>query len=343
MEQYHNPLNLSSNQKLIALFGGLGNQLYIYAFMRWMQERTRETYLFDDSGLYLAQKMPLEIQNAYRRTRNWTLDIMPNYDRGCELETIFGLDLPLMSKRFDRDVWENMVTTYARENRSMPQIFLDYGYPLTVLAEKVTFDFAPKPILATGYVTPGITKGADFYGNVVMLPRCAYIDSLASTQGMIYYLGNWINLTYANDIRSILLNELKLPEIDDERNKVWANQITQTEESVMLHFRCWEDGNDAEPWEKYQNVVQQVEAQLTNPTYFIIARKPDWVREHAEQLGLADKNTVYIEGNDGINAYRDMQLMSMGKWLFITANSTFCHWACFFRQRTDGNIFSLPM
>ena len=59
--------------------------------------------------------------------------------------------------------------------------------------------------------------------------------------------------------------------------------------------------------------------------YFIFSDDIDWCKSNNAQLGLEDvrDRVTYITGNEGKNSYIDMYLMSLGKILVPSYNSTF--------------------
>ena len=73
------------NIKLVILNNGLGNQLYQYAFMRFLELSTKEKLVLDNSSF-------------------WGEKVDHN---GYELEKVFGLKLDLLSNYFTKNVWLN--------------------------------------------------------------------------------------------------------------------------------------------------------------------------------------------------------------------------------------------
>ena len=92
------------NLKIVIMNGGLGNQLYQYAFMRLLETATKEKCLVDDSAF-------------------WKKDLEHN---GFEIEKIFGIRLNLLSRQFSEDVWQEMMRNWE-QGRGIPQQLKENG------------------------------------------------------------------------------------------------------------------------------------------------------------------------------------------------------------------------
>ncbi|MGN0506373.1 MAG: hypothetical protein ACI4FZ_07410, partial [Lachnospiraceae bacterium] len=100
------------NMKIVILNGGLGNQLYQYTFLRFLETVTREKCIVDDSPF-------------------WGENVQHN---GYELEKVFRLKLNLLSNYFSEDVRAEMIRLRS-EGISIPQQLLNNGINLTMMAE----------------------------------------------------------------------------------------------------------------------------------------------------------------------------------------------------------------
>ncbi|TYZ24156.1 alpha-1,2-fucosyltransferase [Selenomonas ruminis] len=285
--------SLDRNQKFIIFWGGLGNQLSQYVFLRWLEKKTGQSYLIDDSFMCRPQ-----VQH-----------------NGYELERIFGLDLPLMSKMIAAEDWNVMMERYLA-GKTIPQQLLELGYPLTLVAESTDYSFA---------------------GNVVRVP-VAYNSLLADTQGMIYYHGYWPDHQYFEDIKDDVLKELQFPALTDERNREYAEMIKNTN-SVCIHIRRGDFLNlnwELDPAE-YRKAEQYFESKDSNLVYYIFSDDIPWCKAHLQELGLDSRQTVFVEGNAGTKSYIDMQLMSYCKHFFIH-RSSFSDWASMLSENRGGVI-----
>ena len=289
--------------KMVMMNGGLGNQLYQYAFARLMEISTKEKFIFDDSWA-------------------WTDNVEHN---GYELERVFGLKLNLLSNYFTEDVWAEMVRL-RMERVGIPQQLKNNGVHMTLMAEfsdHLPFDGN------IVYMPPNSVADEVLY-------------TYANAKGDIYYHGYWCLPQLVNKIKDTLQKELVFPEMDTvpglpEINKEYATRIQSTD-SVAMHIRRGDFlkyGRALAP-DQYARAVAKMEERFPNATYFVFSDDIAWCQENKEELGLTGvKEVVYITGNTGNKLnYVDMQLMSMCKKMIIS-NSSFGIWA-YYLNKTLG-------
>lgn len=242
----------------------------------------------------------------------WYLDdsffFTENVHNGYELEKVFGIKANLLSNYFEQDVWNEIIRLQKEEKLSMPQIFLNMGLPVVVVKESEDVDFK-------GAVVKTEMNG--FYPEIIKLP---YEN--------LYYHGYWINGDWFYHYREQMMEELRFPELKDEKNRKYAEQI-QNSFSVGIHIRRGDFvtiGWDMPP-EYYENACKNVIAENSEAIFFVVSDDIEWCRENEKKLGLnLAKDTIYISGNiDGKN-YIDMQLLSMCRGM-IMSNSSFCYLA----------------
>jgi len=269
------------------LNGGLGNQLFQYIFVRFAERYSPgETWYFDDSYFF----------------------INPCFN-GYELEKIWGIKANLLSNYFDSDVWEEIIRL-KKAGTSLPQIFLDMGLPLSMVAE---------------------TSDYSFNGRILQLPANKFhpeIINLTDGNNNIYYHGYWINkhwfAQYCDENRS----ELAFPALIGEENIRYAEQINNCL-SVGVHIRRgdfvtigW-----ALPMEYYPVACKSIVDAHPDCRFFVFSDDMDWCKANAEALGLnLAPHTVYVTGNSGERSYIDAQLLSMCQGI-IMSNSSFCYFA----------------
>jgi len=242
----------------------------------------------------------------------WYLDdsffFTENVHNGYELEKVFGIKANLLSNYFEQDVWNEIIRLQKEEKLSMPQIFLNMGLPVVVVKESEDVDFK-------GAVVKTEMNG--FYPEIIKLP---YEN--------LYYHGYWINGDWFYHYREQMMEELRFPELKDEKNRKYAGQI-QNSFSVGIHIRRGDFvtiGWDMPP-EYYENACKNVIAENSEAIFFVVSDDIEWCRENEKKLGLnLAKDTIYISGNiDGKN-YIDMQLLSMCRGM-IMSNRSFCYLA----------------
>ena len=156
----------------------------------------------------------------------------------------------------------------------------------------------------------------------------------------MYYRGYWINKNWFEKYHPIFLQEFHFPEITDERNLCYQEQIL-TSNSVSVHVRRgdyvslkWDLETDV--YEKaLETFAQQVPGEWR---LFVFSDDISWCQEHARELGFVYfQKVTYIEGNMRGRNFRHMQLMSMCKGM-IVSNSAFCYLAALLNTRKEYGV-----
>ncbi len=151
-----------------------------------------------------------------------------------------------------------------------------------------------------------------------------------------YYLyGPFANYRYFNDIKEEVCDAFQFPAINDEMKEI-AEQIRGTD-SVSIHVRRGDYvdlGIELLDESFYNTAIKRLAEILKTDkqdlTFFIFSDDVE-----AAELLFKDLNNKYIvEGNDGDNSYRDMQLMSMCKHNIIS-NSTFSFWGAYLNSNSN--------
>lgn len=223
---------------------------------------------------------------------------------GFELEKIFGIKLPECSKMKAL----SLADYYPALRTTHPGLSVVMGISRLLRGPKKSFIMVDDPTA--------------FYPEVYELNELYdYI-----------FRGNWINENYFRDVKDRLLDEFSFPELDNENEEI-KKQIISTN-SVSIHVRRGDYlqsdlcNLDIEYYKKAIKIVE--EGCKESLTYFIFS---DDIKYSEKQFSFLD-NVVFVKNNDGINAYKDMQLMSYCKHNII-ANSTFSFWGAFLNKNTD--------
>ena len=289
--------------KIVLMNGGLGNQLFQYIFLRWLEIKTGEVCVLDNSAFCVDE---------------------PEHN-GYEIERLFGLKPRLLSDCFDADVWQAMMAE-VQAGKSICQQLLDGGLSLAMVAE--TGDF-------------------NFNGNIFFTPVGTYNPYLAFSRGNIYFHGYWIQNCWIRDIQQVIQKELSFPIPKDPVNIGYAKDILASE-SVCMHVRRGDfvTLNRAAPIEYFPAAVHQLEDSLSKEVrkklrYFIFSDDVRWCKEHKRELGLLDKDLVFVQGNKGVTAYMDMFLMSLCRHMILD-NSSFVYLAALLNMNHGGNRIQPP-
>ena len=281
--------------KTVFFNGGLANQVFQYIFYRYGQlTNSGDEWYLDDSFFYI-----------------WKMH------NGYELERVFGLKPQLLSRSFTQDVWDYMIEERVKRNVGIPQLLEESGMKLTVLAED---DYQLNYNSYNGEIKR-------FYG---FDPKVVHLD------GDIYYQGYYLRKDWFHAYKELFKRELKFPKITDERNMRYLDRILDGE-AASLHIRRGDYVKlgfaSDEDIPKYRYMVEQMYETIPDVRFFVFSDDTNWARAHGEELGLnlPRKETVYVEGNSGLDAYKDLQLMSSCRHM-ILCNSSFCYLAALLNE-----------
>lgn len=286
--------------KIVFLNGGLANQVFQYIFFRYAEiNKPEEEWILDDSFFFVNS-----VHNGY------------------ELDKVFGLKPKLLSHAFDTDVWDYMIQLKTEQNKSIPQILMDNGTDISMMAETETWK-----------------KWNPFEGTVRILSDGKFDPKVITCPGEVYYHGYWIDKGWFRAIERKLRKELVFPEIDDPQNAEYMKQIESTE-SCSIHVRRGDfvELGVAASDDIYHDWIEEMMEHAPHMTLFVFSDDLDYCRTHMAEMGLdLPEKTVFIEGNRKDKAFRDMQLMSRCRYM-IYANSSFSYLAALLNTNLNGFI-----
>ncbi len=280
--------------KLVFLNGGLANQIFQYIFYRYADiTHPGEEFFLDDSFFFVHQ-----VHNGY------------------ELERVFGLQPKRLSQYFDGEVWQYMMDRKREENVSVPEMLLESGVEIRMVSEASNWNHW-NPFSGQRFDIPN----DDFYPEILNLP------------GDIYYHGYWLRPNWLRGGGALLREELRFPSDLDSLNKVYLQRIKESN-SVSVHIRRGDyvTGGFAERDGFYFLEIEKMLELEKDMTLFVFSDDIPYCVEHKEELGLTlPKETVFVTGNEGENAFRDMDLMSHCRHMII-GNSAFCYLAALLNE-----------
>lgn len=161
-------------------------------------------------------------------------------------------------------------------------------------------------------------------------------EFLKEGSGINYYFGGWHTEKYFLGVKEEVTKKFQFATVDDETNLNYIKKIESTN-SVSLHVRRGDYLNNANvnlfgcvaTLEYYQNAVDFME--LTNPDchFFVFSNDISWVKEN-----LSMKNVTFVNGNSGVDSWKDMFLMTLCQHNII-ANSTFSWWGAWLNKNQN--------
>lgn len=151
-----------------------------------------------------------------------------------------------------------------------------------------------------------------------------------------YIYGPFANSQYFKNMETEIKNLYIFPEIVDDKNKVYAMNIKNTE-SVSLHVRRGDyikEGIQLISHGFYMQAINIIKETINKPHFYIFTDDIEYCKK--EFIG---DDFTFIEGNNGINSFRDMQLMSLCKHNII-ANSSFSFWGAFLNNNSGKTVIA---
>jgi hypothetical protein len=294
--------------RICSIGNGLANQIFQYILSRYLEINTGDNVFFDDSLFF---RRP--VHNGY------------------ELEKVFPkIRKPkLLSDFFSKATWDEIIKQY--DYQMLHEQLGNIGIEMSFVIEGHL----------QNYLTDGYFSGTNldwvirnYKGKYIPMPT--YSPALSYINSNAYYYGFWVHEGYINEIKSQIATELEFAPLRDSKNIEYAEKIS-TSNSVALHIRR---GDFVElGWEEdlnyYTRCIRAIESKVSIPFYFIFSDDIEWCESNKNELGLGDKNFIFIEGNTKEDAYKDLQLMSMCKAIIATPRSSFCRAASVLNKNND--------
>ena len=302
---------------VVTIAGGLGSQMAKYAFYLLLNKKSKNTINMIDTYFYQYQ----EAWNGY------------------ELNRIFGIEAPDISKLYDADAplvhdyFKKAAEFFIKEQPEEEIIRVsrgEYTYYNSSLAsvkkirDKVLFK------LRYEYMTRFVTKK---YGYI----NDRYKNNWYHLNANVYYDEfNYTSDKYFREIKDEIVNAFKFPNFTDEVNQFYKEKML-SEESVVLHVRrsdhMYDNGFLYED-NYYQKAVEYIKENVSNPVFYIFSDELEWCNNHIVELGLQESDKVFfVDWNHGMESFRDMQLMTYAKHN-ILAISSFSWWGYYLSKRT---------
>lgn len=324
---------------VIHIDSGLGNQMFAYCGYLAVKYANPQKEIYIEDILY-------SVPDCTNRICMWN---------GYELNNVFGIDERNIKSVFEEEIWEDIV---EEVNKSK---FWESGWEYQI------------PILnALG--RNGIElvfKSKKIHSNRNEISRNArfiyYIKRLASASGLLkrerfgaenhlfasydsdVFLGSFLQFMYLGSGIEKIEDEIRKSfkfKAHDIKENIEIEKYIKATNSVAVHVRR---GDFLVQNERYYNngyfdrAINFIKRQVNNPVFFLFCDRDTkkWVKDNLTRLGLRiEDEVIIVDWNDGINSYRDMQLMASCKHNVIT-NSSFGWWGAFLNSN-PGKITCSP-
>lgn len=339
---------------IVQLFNGLANQMLMYMFGKILERESGRRVIFDNTilaldildkdvnihrvskwlGIGSAEKAKSMVSETRKRNSFY-------YYKRAEVAEVFSLPIRLLSDYFEDDIWYLYLNKVKKEfipkcAQPFPigQLLLKKGMDITIMQDKQI----PGDFLAV--------KNCFIFNTYILeLPYQAksLIQYIFNNDRNTYYMGVWTmgkvkDWLYTN--RRLVKESFKFHIKYTERIYAYVEKIRSTE-AVMVHIRrgdfvvCnWASDNNY--FKASIQTIEKIESK-DEKHYFIFSDDIDWCIENGGLLGLSDvkDRVTYVIGNEGKNSYIDMYLMTLGKILVPSYNSTFGYMALLLSENIE--------
>ncbi len=217
----------------------------------------------------------------------------------------------------------NISLKAVRLEKAMRWKFLEQK---TVL-EKVQFWMASHRIGHSQFVSDYTKKHTHF----------EYQPELYTFDAPTYVMGHFLNIKYFEDIRPILLKELRLkkaPKISDD-----LKRMLERENTVSIHIRRTDfidRGYCISDHRYYARAIEYVKAHVEKPCFLFFSDDTEWVKKNYRDAA----DHCYFVCDEGLKDYEELALMYQCKHNII-ANSTFSFWGAWLNEYS-GKIVIAP-
>lgn len=313
--------------KVVAMAGGLGSQMFKYAFYLNIKNNNHDECYIDTA--------------PYDKIAMWN---------GYELKHIFGIEAP------------DFRSFYSAKQI---QQLIDFSGSYRLFAMNLMHEKAPsEPLIYYDHGQRG--KYSDYYSVLGKLRRKArevkkncwdgrihkedchierYPKDYLKESGNIYYDEfNYTSDEYFRGMKERLIQEFDFPEFMDKNNKIISQKMLQ-EESVAIHVRRGDhmyDNGDLFGSGYFNKSVRYVKSNINNPIFYVFSDEIHWCKDNLGELGLNEQDEIYfVDWNTQLESYRDMQLMTYCKHNII-AISSFSWWGYYLSKHKKDKIVCAP-
>ena len=298
--------------KVVAILGGLGSQMFKYAFYLALQEKTKQDCVIDTS--FFAQR---DCWNGY------------------ELGKLFNVKAPDLINLLDEDRKNRLIN----DKELYAKVAIDYLQK----DQKVNYYFMGKKFKFKN------TKGLGF--RLLDYRRKALYIMMHLGKVYNYSIEDFINdgVDYVDeyphnsdehfaDYKQKVIEAFEFSPFDDNKNKEVAQQMWDTE-SVAMHIRRSDHlADNGKLFDNgfYKKAVAYIKDKANKEmTFYLFSDDLVWCKNNLDELGLSEyDNIVLVDWNKGADSDKDMQLMTYCKHNIVPISS-FSWWGYYLSKREN--------
>lgn len=289
----------------VEMKGRLGNQMFIYSFVRYLSKLTNDNELYFDFS-FIDEKAK-EFSGEYL---------------GWEDSLKYFNVKPYMTKEFKKRA------LFEESNKIQKIIF----YPFLVI----------KRMSKTDNMKHNIEKIyqplLNHYG--IYMAESRYVDMRNSNFDKKIISGHFESADFFESIRKDIINEFTPVNEPLPKNIELYSNINNNN-SVCVSIRRgdfvsvpeYRKKHDVCTYDYYTKAINYMKKKLNNPKFFIFSDEIDWVKENYK----FDCEAIYEDGNDPV--WEKLRLMYSCKH-FIISNSTFSWWAQYLSRNEDKVVIA---
>lgn len=318
--------NGTSSIIVVAILGGLGSQMFKYAFYLNIKKNIKNSEYYIDTTPFYIMKM-------------WN---------GYELEKIFNIKVPDIISFYSDEEKKNLsnykfgYANYAIDKINKLQISTDLIYRFNRGKLNRWFDLTKKRNFIVRILYEINNKILNFSKS-----EKDYIDSypenyMKLNKSIYFDEFNHTSDYYIRDVREQLITAFAFPQFLDRQNISIMKKMQDTN-SIAIHIRRSDHLYDNEELIDngyFSRAINFIKKNVDNPIFFIFSEEITWCQENKGLIGLIGCELCYIDWNKGEYSYRDMQLMTYCKHN-ILAISAFSWWG-YYLSLYENKIVCAP-
>lgn len=197
-------------------------------------------------------------------------------------------------------------------------------------------DFSKLGYSVFSYPLIKIKKHPNYY----LEKEFTYNENLKNISLPVYLDGYFQSEKYFKEFETEIRKLLSF-KLAANQNELIFTQKMQSSTPVSLHVRRGDYVTNPKATAQmgildlyyYQNAMEILESKIANITYFIFSDDVEWVKSNLK----VSRPVIYVTGNNGENAFRDMRLMSQCHH-HIIANSSFSWWGAWLNPNQEKVI-----
>lgn len=326
---------------IIHIESGLGNQMLTYLEYLAIKQTHQNEKIFFESIVY-------EIDEACKTINMWN---------GYELDKVFNINVPNIKELFSLDEWNLIIkevknTKFWKSNWSWDKgiysVLKKHGLEIEKnfcysqgLPNKGKKEKWFKKVL-NGYPYAYFVRYRDLY-RYKSTYKLDHSSDLFYSKENNFYCGHTLkfkNINYGIEKLVDDINEsFKFDKLDD-KNIEFGNRLEQLN-AVAIHARRGDMLNFNGVYYKngyFKRALNIIKKNTTKELVYVFFSDTgsiEWCKDNLKKFGINKNDTVlFVDWNKGMEAYKDMYLISKCKYNIITC-STFGWWGSFFNNHFD--------